>query len=86
MDGLVRDEDCLKRHDELKNCMGNMKSVMQTKSHYIWEIVKIVAIPLITVIFMWWGLFSGLQQKVQNLDDLVKKLDVLVLDLIKDKR
>jgi hypothetical protein len=86
MAGLVKDADCVKRHEELKVCMGGIKNTMQVKSNVVWEIFKLIAIPLATAGIIYWGAFSSLRTEVTLMSDTVKNLNIMVIDLIKDKR
>jgi hypothetical protein len=86
MDDCVKIPDCVKRHEDLKNCMGGIKNTMQVKTNVMWEIVKVIAIPLATAGIIYWGAFSSLRTEVTIIADTVKSLNVMVIDLIKDKR
>lgn len=82
MDDYVKDNDCSKRHNELKGCMGDIKTTMQTKSNIFWELGKVVLIPILTTAFV----FGILQSKVETLTYNVNKLERLVIELIQDRR
>lgn len=86
MENLVTKDQCEKNHVELKTCMMGMKNTMQTKSHYLWELAKVVVIPLLTTALIGWGLFSSLRTEVSILSSTVNKLDNSVMELIKDRR
>lgn len=80
--GFVREEDCEKERKDLRTCINNIKNTMQTKTHFLWELGKIILIPILTAAFV----FGILQTKVDNLSYTVDKLDKLVIELIQDKR
>lgn len=86
MDDCVKILDCNKKHAELINCMGGIKNTMQVKQNIVWEIVKVIAIPLATAGIIYWGAFSSLRTEVTIIADTVKGLNTMVIDLIKDKR
>lgn len=83
---MVTKDQCEDNHKGLKLCMTGLKDTMQTKNSFVWEIIKVIGIPLLTFVFMWWGLFSGIQAKMQAMDEIVKKLDALVIELIMERR
>lgn len=82
MDDYVKDADCIKRHNELKGCMRGIQTTVQTKNHFLWELGKVVLIPVLTTAFV----FGILQTKVDTLTYNVNKLERLVIELIQDRR
>ena len=86
MENLVTKDQCEKNHSELKLCMTGLKNTMQTKSHYMWELAKVVVIPLLTTALIGWGLFSSLRTEVNIMSNSLNKLESSVMELIKDRR
>lgn len=80
--GMLTKQEFELEKGEIMKCIDKIKSTMQTKSHFLWEIAKVIAIPVLTAILI----FSALQTKVSMMETNLQKLESLVIQLIQDRR
>ena len=72
-EGLVQKKDLTDCQAKMTKCIENIKSTMQKKSHVLWELGKIILIPGLTALAIYYSSFVRLETEFKYFKAIVLK-------------